>query len=516
LDSASKKIIRRAVLVIHGIGQQRRYQILSEFALGLLRNGLPEPYRESGNEYVKELKEQFAQAGLELFEHGPINVGNNLKVGIEVFKSARDFDSRIELTVPPSNSCPQEVKVDIYESYWAQIVDGHTNVLRVIWWLLLTTFRSAANVFTSRDPLQKHPDSDEKRRGETDTSKPEDPPRQDNPIQTAWDFIKELFRFLFILALIMGIVYGLYSSVCGLINSYLMHKDEFKSVIQPLTFILIILSFFYVFIALQFVIRWLTGGISQPWYLKVGMLALFIVSGFLIYWDIKEFYPVVRWLIFAFLLIVGSHKIFVEYLGDVEIYISGNDFGKNCKIRSDIITKTMQKLETILDRKAPRDMPNHRERPYYDEVIVIGHSLGSVIAYDVLCRLLRGDGSNKSRNVRKRLKHLFTVGSPLDKIWYFFRDRSEADNPIYQGILVQLKGVKASGITQSPLSDITWTNIWTYTDIVSGKLEEYGDQVVNIHLPRMLWPPFVNHVMYWGSGDVMGEVGERAFPSTYP
>lgn len=154
---------------------------------------------------------------------------------------------------------------------------------------------------------------------------------------------------------------------------------------------------------------------------------------------------------------------------------------------------------------------SEREESPYHEVIVVGHSLGSVIAYDVLCDFLRKEGGKEAEMARKRIKQLFTVGSPLDKIWYFFRERPNPGNIIHQGILARLKGVKGSGMTDSPLYELNWTNLWCWDDCVSDKLEMYGDGVVNIHIPSLAWQPLVNHVKYWSSWDVMGRIGERLF-----
>ena len=68
--------------------------------------------------------------------------------------------------------------------------------------------------------------------------------------------------------------------------------------------------------------------------------------------------------------------------------------------------------------------------PYvYDRVLIAGHSLGSVIAYDTLNELLdRARSSNSTAHAfaprdLEKLRGLVTFGCPLNKIFYFSREQ---------------------------------------------------------------------------------------------
>jgi pimeloyl-ACP methyl ester carboxylesterase len=63
-------------------------------------------------------------------------------------------------------------------------------------------------------------------------------------------------------------------------------------------------------------------------------------------------------------------------------------------------------------------------KPYFDEVIVVGHSLGSVVAYDVLNEILARERSNGTHlRCAERTSLFLTFGSPLDKIAFIFRSQ---------------------------------------------------------------------------------------------
>jgi hypothetical protein len=269
----------------------------------------------------------------------------------------------------------------------------------------------------------------------------------------------------------------------------------------------------YLFLSLQFLGGLVSARIRHPWYLVLAAAVLFIVAGIWLYRNTGDLINDIKSLILLFVVMWVAKRVFVDYLGDVEVYTSGSDVARNHEVRREIIERTREKLAYILYGETWSRRPQERKESEYDEVVIVGHSLGSVIAYDVLCDMLRKEGGNDAVRARARIRHLFTVGSPLDKIWYFFRERPDPSSIIHQGILARLKGVKASGIDDSPLSDLSWTNLWCWTDWVSGPLEMYGDQVVNVHVDSLLWPPFVNHLKYWTSADVMTSVGKSVFAS---
>ena len=123
-----------------------------------------------------------------------------------------------------------------------------------------------------------------------------------------------------------------------------------------------------------------------------------------------------------------------SYVGDVAVYVNADAKSKNFAARRAILAGSTQAVTRLL-------------RLDYDQIIVAGHSLGSVIAYDTLNELLNHSlaapdsivgivppKTEISKEDLMRVKGLLTFGSPLDKIQYFFRDSV----PVEQSVRAQL------------------------------------------------------------------------------
>ena len=68
-----------------------------------------------------------------------------------------------------------------------------------------------------------------------------------------------------------------------------------------------------------------------------------------------------------------ADKFFVDYVGDVAIYTTTDWKATHFAVRDQILREAEANIWDLLDR--------------YERVILVGHSLGSVIAYDVLSRV---------------------------------------------------------------------------------------------------------------------------------
>jgi hypothetical protein len=224
-------------------------------------------------------------------------------------------------------------------------------------------------------------------------------------------------------------------------------------------------------------------------------------------------------------VILFLQKYIVGYLGDVAVYVNTSEVRKEFSIRKAIIEKMIDHLNFLLGinlntkkfnrepRRTKNDEGDIKPERDYDDIVIVAHSLGSVIAYDALNRVLYPNGSEEAQVAKEKIRHLFTVGSPLEKIWYYFRDHSHPDDPVYQGIIGELKGVKKKGPDEkSQLDNCAWTNIWAFTDVISSRLDRYGDGVENKHdheTNHKLW--ILNHLKYWYSSMAMKHIGNRIF-----
>lgn len=103
---------------------------------------------------------------------------------------------------------------------------------------------------------------------------------------------------------------------------------------------------------------------------------------------------------------------------DVTIYCSTYTRAKNYQIRQEVLQGAVNQIQLL------RDME-------YD-IIVVGHSLGSVIAYDALNRLIVEMSAGKPKTAINQkddrpenvlpVRGLVTFGSVLDKVAFFFRE----------------------------------------------------------------------------------------------
>lgn len=154
-------------------------------------------------------------------------------------------------------------------------------------------------------------------------------------------------------------------------------------------------------------------------------------------WHLRVLYPLIRlalfltpqwpyWQPFQILrnwLERRATRVVVGYVGDLAIYTSMDQKSRYFQIRQQIIKGAQELLESIL-----QDEQN-------DYVVVAGHSLGSVIAYDVLNRLnikanllktqtpLESEAQSCFEEKLAKLQGLITFGSPLDKVAFFFQEQ---------------------------------------------------------------------------------------------
>jgi hypothetical protein len=190
-------------------------------------------------------------------------------------------------------------------------------------------------------------------------------------------------------------------------------------------------------------------------------------------------------------LIVSAvvRSFLVEYAGDVAAYVQPQVVDRFDKLRREI-------RETVL--KTARAVYAATE---YDDIILVGHSLGSVVMYDALNRLLTDceiDGGDPA-TVASRTRLMLTFGSPLDKTAFIFATQgsgSEAREALSASIqpLIEREALRPR-----------WVNIYSRWDIISGPLDYYDrrnrsnrNPVENIK-DGAASTLLAAHVEYWGN-----------------
>jgi hypothetical protein len=192
----------------------------------------------------------------------------------------------------------------------------------------------------------------------------------------------------------------------------------------------------------------------------------------------------------------------VQFVGDVAAYISPYKDSKFDELRHQIrkIGLNVGKVIYGFDAKAATV-------PRYEQVVVVGHSLGSVLAYDTLNSLINLDAvCAKSRDVMKRTRALITFGSPLDKTAFIFHLQAKRNE---DWIREQLAAAMRPLIVDYSYRPATfkWVNIWSAMDIISGSLDYYDDpnipSTATMHVENLYdwaaWIPLAAHVQYWGN-----------------
>ncbi len=222
----------------------------------------------------------------------------------------------------------------------------------------------------------------------------------------------------------------------------------------------------------------------RPGYMLVGAWTL----GSILVWPIKlialmmpflkwmeSFHPVTRLLS---TLVYGSisgivGKLLRDFAGDVTAYTAFDPKLKLNVVRHDILSGCVNTLKAIV---------NHREedRPYYDRIIVAGHSLGSVVAYDALSeisnQLVSGAWTIPDDN-KERIAGLVTFGSPLDKIAFLFWPLNEDQRARMRPVWYRMSKVanwvlsKFGLVSSVPGTKAGWSDL--RADIQAGMVAHY-------------------------------------------
>jgi hypothetical protein len=232
-----------------------------------------------------------------------------------------------------------------------------------------------------------------------------------------------------------------------------------------------------------------------------------VLSHFLgakLYEALAKFFQWGGW-VWPFLAIISAQvrKILVEYVGDVTAYVASNKVDRFDDLRAKIKALAKESLSAVYSAKTPGV-----DQFEYDRICVVGHSLGSVIAYDTLNRLIADDMlAGNPAHIVDRTSVLLTFGSPLDKTAFFFSVLGKNTRHIRE----QLAAVVQPVIEYRDIRDkIEWVNVFSRNDIVSGSLDFYEfpeplpagvrqvRRVVNVKDEDAL-VPLVAHIEYWSN-----------------
>lgn len=492
----------RAIVVIHGIGEQRRGNTVDAFvrALGYCGAGTPRVIRE---------KRSFGE-----------------KLPQDAIRVKRG-----------------DVQADVYEIYWASHTARKTKAASVLAWMYRATFIPAGKL---KKPSRK----------------------------TLWDVTAALLAsVLIVFALLFGVTsLGNLSAqvacrtdtevVCELpaeqrnitgpgvtweLDQVLAigraltasleigdrplrdvtpeHAAEVLTLI-PLRYWALLMAIGFVVTQAMFRARQVIVGIFQGeprwrenrvgW--QISMLLALVATLFVLVHTIA---PVMT----AFLLIVvvvgsfirGATHFLAESLGDVQVYSERDENSEYHEARQAVLDEAEKTFALLAQRN-------------YQHIYIVGHSLGSVIAFTALDRLRW-----RIPPLMGKIKGFITIGTALEKVRYFFERRKDADEEASARLVEAAVDIA---------EDRIWLNLWYSNDLVANPITtfdtpnkqhisyQFEDKpalpqllqqatqrlVVNLECGYVVAPfPLIwTHSRYWGDRKVMQLITDIALPVTAP
>jgi hypothetical protein len=216
--------------------------------------------------------------------------------------------------------------------------------------------------------------------------------------------------------------------------------------------------------------------------------------------------------IWPFLIAISAvvRELLVQYVGDVTAYISSYKIDRFEEVRQKIKDCAMETATAVY-----RVQSQNLHQVEYEKVAIIGHSLGSVIAYDTLNRLLNDDAlSNNWLQICDRTCLFLTFGSPLDKIAFFFNIMGKTTRHVREQLAAVVQPLLESRHVRET---IPWVNVYSRNDVICGSLDFYDlppgtanpissiKRVENVKDEDALIP-LTAHVEYWGNRTVWDRV----------
>lgn len=179
------------------------------------------------------------------------------------------------------------------------------------------------------------------------------------------------------------------------------------------------------------------------------------------------------WLLILGVLYTAGYAVkwfLVEYVGDVVAYIAAHTVSKFYDLRQQIWQTAMKVSRAVYRAQAHHKVDTAAPEFLYEKIIMVGHSLGSVIGYDVLNGLLLEEVfSDHPLHVANRTRMFLTFGSPLDKTAFLFRTQADMGSPVREVAAAAVQPMIQDYGNRPP----EWVNLYSKSDIISGHLDFY-------------------------------------------
>lgn len=209
-------------------------------------------------------------------------------------------------------------------------------------------------------------------------------------------------------------------------------------------------------------------------------------------------------------------SFFVQYMGDVAIYIDSYKVDKFHKVREEVKRQAYQTACALYGAR----LSDAAEASFaYERIVLAGHSLGSVVSYDALNATLHIDESmGHFLRAAERTGGLVTFGSPLDKTAYIFHTQT-APTSIRPPLAASVQPLLREATIREK---VKWINIYSTNDIISDRLDYYDPPqptepvtswVVENQIDEDARTPLLAHVQYWGNVKLANAIRRQLFGS---
>lgn len=432
---------RTAVLVAHGMGQQVPYETIDGVAQAAARGA--------------------EGAGAAITS----SVIRSVRLGTENKNDVEPELVRAEFQITDPNDGVHEVH--IYEAYWAPITEGKVSASDVIRFLLSSGWNGIRN--TSARTYRR------------------------------WMFGRErqftlrtellVLVFVSIILLLMALLFINALLVAAAASHAIAHDNSF-----PKGLLLVKLTWDFVTVDAAAVLavfgilvgkmRMRLAGPVGSFLVAAGAIGI-LASAILMFAHLADWrwadaaVPGGAWLLFVerwpllvtilwaveFSVAYQIRSFLIQYVGDVAAYIAAQSAWRFSEIRQQIWKTAMRVASAVYRAKTAEG-----DCFLYDKIIVVGHSLGSVIGYDVLNGLLIEEQfATNSLDVAARTRMFLTLGSPLDKTAFLFRTQKDMRSVVREVAAAAVQPMIAD-YRNRPLE---WVNLWSPLDIISGHLDYY-------------------------------------------
>ncbi len=473
---------KRAVVAVHGIGQHQPYEMAGALADGL----------------VRVAEKQGASATVEQIVPKP-QPGTDPPPG------------RIYRVV---TSADPNTFVDVYEAYWAPLAAGLTSFLGIVWWLFINTFIpsrimrrpnsktlfdvtvsvvalvliAAAYYWLFGALLQATQAVIQKLDGRSIVYTP----------QFSFDLSHGVSRTLTSLQILNGSWAAPSKLPLGTLS-----VGSLGQVLSPVTLAWLLATAAGVYALFQFVYRagQLVTDLSEFSRRAPANLIILAASAgvyLLALGSVTPQFFTYGYIYIAYRLVnLWVRKYFVDYIGDIEVYVSRDSKNTRFTAREQIRGRAVDAIRAALT-----------SREDYAEVLVLGHSLGSVVGLDALREVRRQAGTALTLDQFRRLTAFVTFGSPLEKTRFFFDRISPDDGGRWIEFLLEIQQtfvlrVPAPVVVPGPGQEhrIRWYNFWYFADLIANSLESYNgarmpDLVTVSQLPQPGMSPWVHSAYF--------------------